>query len=258
MNPMHFRHTRRPSNALFIALATLVSLGACKKEEAEPPVVEVPTGGGSNTSSPSTTPTFTGAAAVLAAVSTASTQEIPGFGTVSVDINTGVAYFRDADGTSVQAGSVSCNDNALTFQNGGYAYTPSAMNPTGIDFGSGVTWNVTGGNGFSAFNRNTNTLSFPSAGTITSSGTVNRSAGYTITTDFVNDADSVYFLVGNVLQRRGPNSGTCTFSSGELGALTAGPSLAMVAAFNYYSENIGGKEVYFIKQRVLTRSVTVQ
>lgn len=247
-----------PSIALMIALGTLVSLSACKKDEAEPPVVDVPTGGGSNTTTPNTTPTFTGAAAVLAAVSTASTQEIPGFGTVAVDINTGVGYFRDAAGASVQAGTVSCNDNALTYANGAYAYTPGAMNPTGIDFGSGVTWNVGGGNGFSAFTRNTNAIAFPSAGSITSSATVDRSAGYTLATDFVNDADSVYFIIGNVLLRRGPNTGSCTFSSSELGALAAGQNLAMVAAFNYYNENIDGKEVYFIKERVLSRSVTVQ
>lgn len=256
---MFNRITRtRTRTTLLIALATVVSLSACKKDETEPPVVDVPSGGGSTNTTPSTTPTFNGAAAVLAAVSTASTQTIPGLGEVAVDINTGAAFFHDDAGTGVQVGSVSLNSNALSFLNGAYTFTPGATNPLGIDFNSGVTWEVAGGNGFSAFTRNATAIAFPTAGAITSSATVDRSAGYTLTTDFVNSADSVYFIIGNVLLRRGANTGTCTFSASELGGLSAGQSLAMVAAFNYYSETIGGKEIYFVKERVLSRSVTIQ
>lgn len=248
----------RSAHTALLAFGILFFSTACQKDDAEPAAPSVPSGQGAANTTASTTPSFTGAAAVLAAVSTASTQTVPGFGDVAVDINTGAGYFQNEAGVGVQVGGVSLNSTPLSFINGAYTFMPGATNPFGIDFSSGVTWNVAAGNGFSAFNRNATSITFPTAGSITSGAAVDRSAGYTLTTDFVNNADSVYFIIGNVLLRRGANAGSCTFPAGDLAALGAGPSLAMVAAFNYYSETIDGKLVYFVKERVLSRSVTVQ
>lgn len=241
-----------------VALASLVLLAtSCSKdEETATPVTPTPTGNTNSTAN--TTPVLTGADGALWAVSTATNYTFPFLGTIQIDVNTGVAVFWDDAGAAIQAGTVKCNDSTLTFTNNAYAFQPTGGNVNGIEFSGGVNWNVTGGNGIPTFTRNTNAISFPIVDTVSSAGTIDRAVDYTLTVASVYGADSVYFAIGGILKRQGANDNTCTFTAAELGTLNAGTSVAQVVAFNYYPENIGGKDIYFGKERVVTKLVTLQ
>lgn len=254
---MKFKNRTLESFSL-VALASLVLLAtACSKdEETIAPVTPAPAGNSNPTAN--TTPVLAGADGALWAVSTASSYTFPFLGTIQIDVNTGVAVFWDDSGTATQAGTVRCNDSLFTFTNNAYAFQPSGGNITGIEFGSGVVWNVTGANGIPAFTRNTSAISFPLVDTVSSAGTIDRSVDYTLTVASVYGADSVYFAIGGILKRQGANDNTCTFTAAELGTLNTGTSVAQVVAFNYYGENISGKEIYFGKERVVTKLVTLQ
>lgn len=243
-------------SALFVSIGLLAV--SCSKDDDAEPAPSTGGGGSSNNNAANTTPAFPGADGALFAVSTATTQEIPFFGSIQVDMYTGVAVFYDAADAPIAAGEVRCNDSLFTYQNNAYYFQPSMTNITGLNFSSGVVWDVTGGNGIPAFTRNTSAIQFPVVDTVSSATTINRSADYTLTVPSVYDADSVYFTVGGLLKRMGPNSNQCTFTAAELGTLGAGPSIVQVAAFNYYPEDISGKTIYFGKERVITRSVTLQ
>lgn len=254
MNPMHLSFRFR-SLLLPLAIATLVS---CSKDEETTPTTPVDTGNNNTTpATASTTPHFTGADGALFAVRTTNMQTLPFIGNFTVDVNTAVAAFwNDTDSSLVGAGTVTCNDSALTFMNNAYVFQQHSLN--GIDFSSGVNWNVSGANGIPAFSRSITAIPFPAVDTVTSSLTIPRNADYTLTVGSVSGADSVYFVVGSLLKRMGGNATSCTFTAAELGTLAAGTSIVEAAAFNYYSEDISGKTIYFGKESVQTRMVTLQ
>lgn len=231
---------------------------ACSKDDDDSATPE-PTGGGStNNNAASTTPLVNGADGALFAVSTATTYEVPFVGPIAIDLNTGVGVFYDDAGAKVNAGTVRCNDSLFTFQNGAYYFQQSIGNITGLDFGPGVNWNVTGGSGIPAFTRSITSIPMPSVGDVNSATTINRATDYTLSVPFVSGADSVYYTVGGLLKRTGGGATSCVFTAAELGTLNAGTNIVQVAAFTYYGENIGGKDIYFGKERVITKSVTLQ
>ncbi len=253
-------HTPTHSSLLrfSLVLGLAMAFTACKKDDPAPPAAPGG-GGGSNTSTPSTTPNFTDADASLWAVRTFSTQSTP-IGPIDIEIGLGVgAFTNDGFASFVNVGDVSLNSVALTRQsNNSYVSQPSQTNPTGVDFGTGVEWNVQGGSGFPAFTRSVTAFPFPTVAAITSAETVVRANGYTLTTTQVTGADSVIFLVGSVSKTLAGNATACTFSAAELAGAGTGASLVQIAPYKYNNEVIGGKRIYFGKEMVRTKSVTIQ
>ncbi len=241
---------------MLVAVGTLFT--ACPKE-VDVPSPTPPVGSGSGSTS-STTPAYADADAVLAAVRANSVQTTP---VGPVDILIGVAtgaFSNNGFSTFQNVGAVTCNGDALSLQsNNSYVYQPGATNPTGIDLTASneVTWNVAGGSGFSPFQR-TIAGPFPATGAITSSTTVVRANGYTLTATNVLNADSVIFLVGDVSKTLPGNASSCTFSASELSGVAAGSSVLQVSAYRSVTEDVDGKRIYFVKQSARTLSGTIQ
>jgi hypothetical protein len=241
-------------------LATALCLGACKKEEAETPSTDNSGGGGGSTTTPSSTPSFNGADGVLWAINTFSSQTVAGF-PIEVQSGMGVATFptEASASTYVDAGTVKLNDVELTRQsNNSYILIPSMSNPTGIDFSSGSThWTVSGANGIPAVDQSPS-FGFPDVGDITSSTTVTRSSGYTLSVASISPSDSVVFMVGSVVKYKPSGSTSCTFSASELSGISSGASIIQVSPYSYQHTVIGGKDFYFGKQTARSVSATVQ
>jgi hypothetical protein len=243
---------------IVLALGTVLS--ACKKEETQPPTPPADGGGGGGNSTPSTTPSFTDADGVLAAVRVFTTQSTP-IGTIDITMGVASAAFsNDGFSTFANVGDVSCNGSALTRQsNNSYAYTPTATEPTGIDLTASneVTWTVGGGAGFAGFTR-TIMGPFPTVAPITSGETVVRANGYTLSTSSVLGADSVIFTLGSLVRTLPGNATSCSFSAGDLAGLSTGTSIAQIVGYTSSNETIGGKKMYFVKEASRSRSITIQ
>jgi len=245
-----------------IMVSTIVF--SCSKNDSptpETPVVVPPptTGGGSSgNSTGNAQPNFPNADASLWAVKSLSVQEIPGLPPITTTIGLGVAVFMDGAGGNVDVGNVQLNSNSLTKNpNNSYTYQIDQLNPTGIDFTSGVVWNVAGGNGFTGFNK-TVTLAFPTVGEVNSSTTIDKTNSYTLAVNSVTGADSVLFLIGDVSKTIGGNATSCTFSSSELSGLSTGSTVMQVAAYTYTNEVVGGKTIYYGNETVQSKTATVQ
>lgn len=248
-----------------VILATLI-VGSlcfsCGKEEdtPTPSTTTTPTNpsGGNGNSTGNAQPNFPGADASMWAVKSLSVTEIQGMPPITTTIGIGVGVFFDTGGSYVDVGSVQLNSNALTKNsNNSYTYTPGQANPTGIDFSSGVNWSVAGGNGFSAINKNV-TLGFPTVSEITTSGTITKANGYTLSVNTVTGADSVLFLIGDVNKTIAGNSTSCTFSASELSSLSNGSTVIQVAAYISTNETVGGKLIYYGNETVQSKSATIQ
>lgn len=244
------------------ALALGLAFTGCKKDDDAPATPSTPSagGGGTTNTTASTTPHFTDADASLWGVNTFTSQSTP-IGTFDIQAGLGVAVFSNDDFASyTDVGAVTLEGMSLTRNsNNAYLSSISQTNPTGIDFSSGNTeWTVAGANGFGGFTRDITSIPFPVVSAISSADVVVRSSGYTVAAPYVNGADSVIFTVGNVLKTLPANTASCTFSAAELGGVAAGASIVQIAAYTYTSEDIGGKVVYFGKETVRTKSVTVQ
>lgn len=235
---------------------------SCAKEKDTPEPVEEPTTtpagtSGSGNTSGNAQPSFAGADASLWAIKSLSVTTVAGLPPITTTIGTGVATFLDGSSSFVGAGTVKLNTNTLTQNpNNSYVFVPGASMPTGITF-TNVSWDVTGANGFTAFTKNV-TIGFPNVSQITSSATVTKSSGYTITVNTVSGADSVIFLVGGVNKTIAGNATSCTFSASELSSLSTGTASAQVAAYISTNETVGGKVIYYGNETVQSKSVTVQ
>ncbi|MBP8823157.1 MAG: hypothetical protein KBH07_05905 [Flavobacteriales bacterium] len=248
------------TRTVFLAMiASALCLAACTKEEPEQPAPD-PGGSGTTPTNTSTTPTFNGSSGTLWAINTYSSQVVGGF-PFEMESGMGVALFPSAADAAVlvDAGTVKLNDLDLTRQsNNTYISLPSQTNPMGIDLSSGTThWTVSGANGVPAVDQ-TPSFTFPDVGEITSSTTVDRGSGYTLSANNVSACDSVVFMVGGVVKYKPSGTSSCTFTSAELAGLAAGPSLIQVSAYSYAHQVIGGKDFYFGKQTARTLGATVQ
>ncbi|HQV51171.1 MAG: hypothetical protein IPI00_09055 [Flavobacteriales bacterium] len=253
MNKHHFS-----SRSLFVfALSAGIVLTACKKDDDPEPAAP---DGGSTSSTPSTTPNFVDADASLWGVKTWTTTTTP-IGNVTVEIGVGIAVFSNDDFASfVNVGTVGVNGTDLTAQsNNSYTSTPSQANPLGIDFSNSNTdWTVAGDNGFAGFTRSVPEFAFPAIDAVSSSDVVVRANGYTLTVQAVASADSMLFLVGSVAKTLVGSATSCDFTADELSGLATGTSLVQVAAYSYINEDQGGKNIYFGKETVRTKTVTIQ
>ena len=246
----------------FFAFVLIAAVAfSCSKDENTPEPTTTPT----TTSTPTPTgnatgnaqPNFVGADASLWAVKSLSVTYVTGMPPITTTIGLGVAAFNN--GTSlVSAGTVKLNTNTLTLNsNNSYSYTIGASNPTGIDFSSGVNWDVSGANGFGAFTKSV-TLGFPTVSEVTSSATITKASGYTLTVNTVTNADSVLFLIGGVSKTLAGNAISCSFSPSELSSLNNGSTVVQVAAYKFANETLGGKNIYYGNETVQSKTATIQ
>lgn len=196
----------------------------------------------------------------LVAVRSETVQSTP-VGDITITIGTGVAVFSAAADYSAFAdgGGVTLNEQSLQKQsNNSYVFTPGVALPTGIDFASGVNWSVAGNSatGVPAF---THSVSggFPVAGNISSPTEISKASGFTLTISNISNADSVYFLVNDVLKAMPGTATSATFTAAELSGLSNGTGLVSVAAWRFTNAQYGGKNFYFVNETVKQKSVTI-
>ena len=230
----------------FICFA--ITIIGCKKTTTEP----TPT-----TSTAATTPRPGDADGVLATVNVDATTTAAGI-TIPLTIGEAVAAFGSTSanflaGTYVDAGTVSCNTQALTKQTGNsYLYQPTGSSATGIDFSSGVNWNVSGAGSIPAITKSLGVV-MPTMPTVSSSKTVTKGSAYTMNINSISHADSIIFIIASgsvTLQKTLPGTATsCTFTASETGTLAKSTTaLIQVDPFNYTSEIIGGKKIYYVNE----------
>lgn len=243
---------------VFFFFAISLLFAACIKDPLAPPTTTT-----NNNSTPTTPSSCPGADGALWAVKSITTQQTsPGFPAINITLGTGIGFFS-SNGLSanpisrVSVGDITINGTKMDYMGETYLATASTTNPTGIDWSNGVTWEVAGDNGFGSFTH-TPTNNFPTVSKITSPNTVDKASGYTLTCNTISGADSVLFLVGNVVKTMGPNVTSCTFSSGELSSLDNGTQIAQIVPYTMTSAVKGGKTICFGKEMVQQLSVTVQ
>lgn len=234
--------------ALAFLLIAGLTMASCNKKDDDNPDPGTDPG--------TTNPTPQLGAGTLVAVKTLNTTDTP-IGPITTELGVGVAVFsNDNWSTFDDAGTVQLNSNALTKQsNNSYTFTPSITNPTGIEFGNSVVWDVSGNGDVPAFSH-TVQVPFPSVGAITSSTDVSK-AGYTLSVASVSNADSVYFQVGAVVKALAGNARSCEFSASELSSLGTGQSIIQVAPIRMTNAQYGGKTFYFINETTVSASATI-
>ncbi len=230
-----------------MALSLVVT--SCDKDEEEP---EQP-----QQTAPTNNITVPGADATLIAVKSNSLTETP-IGTFPIEIGTAVAVFFENQTNFIDVGTVKLNQSALSkYDNNSYVFTPGLTEPTGLDLSGSISWEVAGNASFSGFSY-TPTNTFPNVGNITSAGTVTKSDGYTISIAEISGADSILYQIGGVVKMQAGNIVNCQFTSAELSGLSNGTNVAQAAALNYKQETLDGKNVYFLKEAVSTKTVTIE
>ncbi len=236
----------KKTKAIILFSLALTIFSACQKDETAP----------SDATNANTTPIFEGSAGVLWAVRTSTTVNTGGFGGITIDVGTGVGVFMDGD-KYVDAGTVKLNGQELSkMSNNSYVSTASLTQPTGIDFSDGIKWDISGGNGFAAFSH-TNTNTFPTAIGFTCPETLNKANGFTMSLTNVSGADSIIFMVNDVLKTLPGNTKSYTFSAEQLSKLSKGPGVAEIVPYNYKIVNYGGKNIVFGNELALTQTITI-
>ena len=177
----------------------------------------------------------------------------------TINIGTAVGAFVDESGNSISVGYITCEGQQLSMAaNNAYTFTPGFLSPTGIEFTGAVNWDITGGNGIPGTtfeNRN----GFSTVSAISSGATVDKSEGYILTTPSISNADSVIFMVGNVIKVRAGSTTSYTFSSSELSQLQNGTNVASIAPYNFraaFATTYGN--VYAVNEKVVQITVNIQ
>lgn len=236
-------------------LSLAIAFAGCKKDEEEtPPPVEQPPVE-TNDAPEQTAPQISGADAALWAIKSNSTMN-----GISVSIGTAVGYFSEDDNfeTFVDAGNVSIDGEMMEiYNNNTYGLFPSQTNPMGIDFDSAVEWEVSGDNGFDGFSK-TSTITWPNTPEISSPETVSKSSGYMASVPYVENADSVYFSIGEVTKSLPGNAVSCWFTTEELEVLENGTNALSISATATENEEIDGKGIYFGKMSNRSKTVTIE
>lgn len=235
-----------------MVLISICAFTACESDDDD--TTPTPSDDSGNNSNQTFEPSisFSGADATLIAVQSVSSTIAGNF-----TIGTAVGVFYD-NGVLIDAGTVSAEGTDLTLNaNNSYTATASASNPTGINYTTPIEWSVSGNNGFAAFTESVN-RSFPTADAITSGETIDKSDGYTLSTSSITGSDSVLFTIGNVSKIMSANTTSYTFSSQELSVLSNGTNVASIAPYNFSNKTISSKNIYFVNEYVVQRSVSIQ
>jgi len=235
-----------------VSAVVAMSFSACNTEE--DPTPPDTTGG-------TPTPQINDGYGTFVAAKTVTTID-PGFGVPPQDIDYGIGvavFFNGTDySTYIDGGTVKVEDETLSrFDNGTYS-TYSQTSATGIDYSGAANWETTGAGDIPAITH-ASSQGFPNIGKITSPETVNRANGYTVTFQSgISNADSIIWVIGGEPFSTTGQQSTRTFTAAELSGLQAGTSIIQVAAYNIESAVFGGKTFYFINEKVVTKTVTVE
>ncbi len=237
------------------AMVTIVavSFSACNTEDDDTPP---------STSGGTPTPQINDGHGTFVAAKTVTTID-PGFGVPPQEIEFGIGvavFFNGTDySTYIDGGTVTCEDETLSrFDNGTYS-TYSQTSVTGLEFSGNANWDVTGAGDIPAFSH-TADRGFPGISAISSPDVITRANGYTVTFDgAMSNTDSVIWVVGSKQFSTTGAVNSRTFTADELSDLQTGAgNIIQVAAYNIDSEVYGGKTFYFINEKVVTKTVTVE
>ena len=206
------------------------------------------------------TPTFNDGYGTLSAVKSVTFQDVPVVGQVEIDLGLAVAvFFNGVDYNSfVNGGAVTCEGESLEEQdNGSYVFLPSQNTPTGIDFSGNPDWSVGGNGDVPAFSHTTG-IGFPSVGAINSGTTVSSGSDYTLSVASVSGADSVIFMMGGVVHTVPGNQTSTVFTSAEIDGMGTGPNYAQAAAYKVEQATYSSKNFWFVNEKVVTQSITIE
>ncbi|MFN8154937.1 MAG: hypothetical protein U0Y08_11660 [Bacteroidia bacterium] len=243
-----------------LMLALLAGITSCKKDDE----TTDNGGGGSTTPTVNTTPTYSDADGVLAAVYTNNWITMPFVGTMNMPIGTAVAAFSSTTGgsTYVDAGVVKCEDSTLTKNSSNaYYFNPSMYNPYGLSLGGNVSWDVAGNASVPVINYTTSGV-IPSVDSISNGTTINKSNAYTLSVmGSISNSDSVIFVVAGpsatLMVTRPAGTTSHTFSATEMGTIGSGSGVVEVVPYNWESTTISGKKFYFVNEAAATKLVTI-
>lgn len=209
-------------------------------------------------------PTFSSNYSVLWATKTISSVSVGGLGDLGVDIGDtqieiGLAFAGFMDGGKfVPAGKVTAAGTELKMQsNNTYINEPSALNPQGMDFSGNVKWVVEGNDKISAVNHSVS-KSFPTATGFEAAETVDKSIPYTLSLKTVTSADSIIYMVNDIVKTVGGSVKSVTFTPEELSTLKKGTAFAQVAPYNYEFKKFGKNDFVFGNQIVLSKLITIK
>lgn len=247
----HFKSFFRIGRLSIIAVAVSLSLNSCETEDPTP----------TDTSGSTPTPQINDGHGTLVAVKTITTIDQPFIGEIEVEFGIGVAvFFNGSDYDSfISGGNVTCEEEELNvFDNGSYS-TFNQTSVTGLDFSGNPDWTVSGAGEIPAF-EHTAARGFPNISAINSPDVVTRANGYTVTFNGnMSNTDSVIWVVGSKQFSTTGALNSRTFTADELSDLTTGAgNIIQVAAYNIDSEVYGGKTFYFINEKVVTKTVTIE
>ncbi len=228
-------------------------LASCTKEDDE----------NTNNSPSATTPTFVDGAGVLVALKTVTYVSASGF-VIPTELNSGVALFSDTPGSQVlaDAGTVTLNGAALKkYENNSYIYD-NLLSPISLET---IQWEVSGKGNVPAISKQI-TRDMPDySGYNDLPATISKSSGLTINlSGEVSNADSVYVVLIDMnskflLKRAAGNASSVSISASELDGFKNGMAYLQVVPWNYSSETISGKKIYFVNETVCSKTdVTIQ
>ena len=246
-----FTKTLKAGRFLLLAGAVSFSISSCNTDDTDPPT---------NPSSTPPTPTIADGNATLVAIKSVTYQDVPVIGQVEVDLGLAVGvFFNGVDyDTYVNAGTVTCEGESLSEQdNGSYIYMPSQTSATGIEYSGNPDWVVGGNANIPGFSHTTN-IGFPSVGSITSSETVSSGNAYTLKIASVSGADSVIFSMGGVVHTEPGNATSSVFTAAEVNSMGTGATYAQAAAYRIEEATYSGKNFWFVNEKVVTQSITIE
>ena len=202
------------------------------------------------------------------AINTNTVQTTAGFEIV-LKIGTSVAWFQDGGGF-VEAGDVEwhqgSNSEMLDFNAAASTYSWVEIEQPSDGFNNnGISYTMTGGNGFSSIGGTglANLYPFPGSEKVGESNeTVDGDAAYNLAHDgSISNADSIYFSIygpdNSVLKRLGGTETQASFTEDEMNSLGKGSAILQIAAFNITSDESTGKKFYMVNESVASKTVII-
>lgn len=245
--------------AAVLLIAAPITFISCDKDE------ENTTTDPANNQTP--LPSIPGVSGVMAAINTSVVQNLPFVGEQTTFLGLAAAAFPDASGNLVSAGTVSVNGVDLSNTQNTYILTPGLTNPTGITYGSSVSWEVTGGSGIQAFNH-TFAAEVPKIGNLTGVGAEISQGDLTVGIDMNNPGtslgtlDSIIYMIsgpdGNRMITRAGNQRTHTFAASDVAAVGKGQGMVQVVGYRLAIETKNGKQFAFVNEGVFNKQVTIK
>lgn len=199
-----------------------------------------------------------GAVLISATVASAPPVTVPGLPAIDIALDVPVAVFY-TNGNAVDAGAVTIDGQALSQQGNTYTVAADFANPsTALVNYDQRAWAVAGGGAVPALDITPNRAQ-PTLGTVTAEAEVVAGTPYTISVSAINNADSVYYLLGGVVKRFGANVRSATFSPDDIARAQTqgGQTVAQVAAFVIEERTVDGFPVFLVGEAVNNKFVTI-